>query len=166
MTEEFKLLKELVKENKLTLRFKNSSDPFGIWLHWICKLKPSALNLYGYLFHVYFVLTMDWLWLPLAIFVGFKFGWLYGVLAWVIHYIIQKHILSGIGQGFMAYDALKDEDLLDALWENHLISLASDSKKKSHETGAGLPELFIYPPQNWRSELQDYYQDKEKEFSK
>lgn len=88
MSGEFKLLKELVKEKKIQFRFKNSSDPFGIWLYWICKMKPSALNLFGNIYYIYFVLTMDWLWIPLAIFIGFKFSWLYGILAFVIHYIM------------------------------------------------------------------------------
>lgn len=153
MSEEFKLLNKLYKDKKLSLRFKNSSDPFGVWLYWVCKLNPSALNLYGYAFYIYFLLTMDWLWLPLSIFVGFKYGWYFGLGLWIIHHILQKSFFSRIGQGLITRDALKTEDTFDAFWENNSFLIASISKKKSHEISAGLPEVIIYPPNDWRFEL-------------
>lgn len=97
---------------------------------------------------------MDWLWLPLAIFIGFRFGWPFGLLAWVAHYIMQKNILSRIGQGFMIYDAQNNEDLFDDLWQNQFIGIVSAKKHESLIHKDGVPDIIIDPSNDdWREEI-------------
>ena len=154
MSEEFIKLQGLIHKEKLELRTKKSlykNDIFGVWLYWYCKTKPSALNLCGNAYYIYFILTTDWLWLPLAIFIGFKFSWLYGLLIWLIHYIVQKKILSEIGQNLMIKDALINEVLFDDLWNNQAIGIMSVKKHESAIHKDGVPDLIIDPSnQNWR----------------
>lgn len=67
---------------------------------------------------------------------------------------MQKNILNGIGQGFMTYDALKDEDMFDALWENKIISIESTDFQKGSISKKG--SIFIYPPQDWREKINEH----------
>lgn len=157
MSDEFKKLQDLINKGKLELKIKKSlsrQDIFGIWFYWQCKKKPAVINLFGTAYYIYFVLTMDWLWLPLAIFIGFKFGWIYGLLTWLVHYIVQKKILSRIGQDFMIYDAQRNENLFDELWQNQSIGILSTRKKGSLVQKDGVPEVIIDPHRHdWRKEI-------------
>jgi hypothetical protein len=157
MSDEFIKLDDLINKGKLELRIKkslNKKDVFGIWFFWYCKTKPSVLNLFGNAFYVYFILTTDWFWLPLAVFIGFKFGWIYGLLTWVVHYIIQRIVFSGIGQGFMLYDAQHNENLFDDLWQNQSIGILSVKKRDSVMHEDGVPVIIIDPHnQDWRKEI-------------
>lgn len=157
MSKEFIKLQDQINKGDLELMIKKSlyrQDIFGVWLYWHCKTKPSALNLFGKAYYLYFVFTMDWLWLPLVIFVGVRFGWLFGVILWIAHYFMQKKVFAGIGQGFTIYDAQNNEDLFDDLWQNQFIGIVSTKKRESNIHKDGVPEIIIDPSgDDWREKI-------------
>lgn len=157
MSDEFKTLQYLIKKGEFDLILKRSitrNNIFGVWLYWYCKTKPSVINIFGTSFYIYYIFSNDWLWLALSVIIGYKFGWMLGLLTWAIHYFIQKHVFDGIGQGFMLYDAQTNEELFDELWQNQSIGIVSVRKHKSPIHREGVPDMFIDSrSHDWKKEL-------------
>lgn len=64
---EFILLQNLIKENKIKIRFKKTlKDTFGVWLYWYSEKKLKS-KIFWWL---YWLISSEWLWIPLSIFIS------------------------------------------------------------------------------------------------
>jgi|GEM_PF-3164325 len=156
MTEEYKKLQKLIKENIVEISLKKSiKDIFGIWLYWYGKENPNLLNLWGKLFYLYWIISSEWLWIPLSIVLSIRYESILSLFLILIPLILTR-ILKPIGQDFMICDAKNNEKLFEELWENRLIGILSIEKKSSLVHKKGTPTFIIDSHnKNWRTEILD-----------
>lgn len=149
---EFTFLQELLKRKIFKILLKKTlKDEFGVWLHWSCKTRPSFLNGFGITWYIYWIFSSEWFWIPFAIFMGYKFTWLYLLLILVSPLITR--LLRPVGHGFLIYDAQVNEELFDDLWNNNLVGIASTEMYTSPGSGKATPKIIIMPPQAWKDEM-------------
>lgn len=195
MTEEFLKLQKLIEDGKAKISFNRFlvGHPFDLWLEFKHK----------FLFYTYPVLTSEWLFIPLSIYLsihfGFKSFWwliLLGIaIPWVIDDLTKK-----TGYRLLSKCLLENEDLFDSYWRSKSTTIESTkmttagesfnaamaemySKKGDKEKAKLLHDLngstnegkntkheyeylnkkeskiFIYPPQNWRMEINRHAND-------
>jgi len=149
---EFILLQNLIKENKIEIRFKKIlKDTFGVWLYWYSEKKLKS-KIFWWL---YWLISSEWLWTPLSIFISIKINYFYLLLI-LTPFVITK-IFKPIGEGFLSYDARKDEVLFQELWDNKFIGLFSKERKESIIPQEELPVFIIDSfNQDWKSKIIKY----------
>ncbi|MBF0595212.1 MAG: hypothetical protein HQL22_09615 [Candidatus Omnitrophica bacterium] len=153
MGQEYKRLQELLKSNILRLELKNSlKDLFGLWVYWQCKTKPSVINLFGKAFLLYWIISCDWVWVPLAIVLAIKISW------WFLLIILTPYVITQIlgfwGRGFILFDVANDENFFDDLYRNSFIGIFSAANRDSMLHKEGVPEKIILYPKDWRREIE------------
>lgn len=149
---EFILLQNLIKENKIEIIFKKTlKDTFGVWLYWYSEKKLK----FKVLFYLYWLISSEWLWIPLSIFISIKINYFYLLLT-LIPFIITK-IFKSIGEGFLSYEAKRDEVLFQELWDNKFVGIFSKSKIESLIHKEGVPNFVIDSlNQDWKVEIIKY----------
>jgi hypothetical protein len=157
----YNYLQELAHKNIIEIRTKkNFTSEFGTWLYWVCKTKPSIWNLFGFLFYPYLIfyysLSFAFIWLPL-LFIIMKFSWWYWLLSFLIGITVVplfiKRVIDAVGQGFIIFDALQNEELFDDLWQNNFIGILGKETYISPGTGIATPKIIINSPHDWREEI-------------
>ncbi len=170
MSKEFQKLKELHKESKIFISYKKSMDPFQVWLlwfsGWLGKLKKGKL-IWKFFYILYWVITSFWIWIIFSLTMTIVYNNKLYLLCVLIPFIIT-HLCRSVGHGFLTYDMLQDEKMLDTLWSKGLVGGILSTKKKNwgeekdeiiNELGkkysAHHPEIAIwsYNNKDWREEL-------------
>jgi hypothetical protein len=170
MTEEFKVLKELYKEKKIFISYKRSMDPFQVWLlwfsGWLSKLKEGKL-IWKFFYIFYWVITSFWTWTIFAIGTTLIYNNKFYLLCIFIPFIIT-HLFRQVGYGFLTYDILQDEQMLDTLWTMGLVAgiLSTDkinwevekdeiTKEIAKKYWSNHSRVYIwsYNNKDWRQEL-------------
>jgi hypothetical protein len=142
MSKEFEYLQLLLNQKKFELKLKHHiKDMFGLWLHGVSVTRPALWNLFGYARGVYMFLFSLIVWIPVTLFLGYKYGWIY-LFVFFIPYLVRI-ILKPIGQGFLLADLKVNEDLFNMLWNRKAIGICSIKKKESVVHKNGVPEVII-----------------------
>lgn len=131
MSEAFQKLRQLHKEGKVWISYKRSLDPFWIWLLWfsggLSKMQKGNA-IFKIASVIYQAFTSFWLWIPLSIIMAIFISKFYLLLMIVPLFI--PAIFRSIGHGFLTYDLLRDENLLDTLWATQIVGGIISTKKK------------------------------------
>jgi hypothetical protein len=152
MSDEFKRLQRLINSKQVELKLKKSlNDTFGIWLYWISETKKPKF-IWKIFFRMYWLFSSEWFWIPLSIFLAIKMNLFY-LFGFLVPFLVTK-IFKPIGQGFIIYDAQKNEELFDDLWDNQQIGIMSTKMSGSVLDQKEFPEIIIDSfNQNWREEI-------------
>lgn len=154
MSQEFVALQDCIKSNKCELKLKRSlgGDEFVLWLQLKGDISPSVWNLFGYAGSIYLILTMELIWIIVALFIAYKFGWLLFFLIFIPFFLI-KLLMKEVGKGFLLADAQDEERLFNFLWDKEKIGIFSIRKRESLVNKDGIPEVMIFFPDRWQEKL-------------
>lgn len=122
MSDEFKKLQKLIKNNKVEFRLKRSfTNTFGFWIYWFSETKKPKF-VWKTFFIIYWLLSSFRFWIFVSIVLSvLKVNGIY-LFASLTPFLIIR-LFDEVGQGFIIYDAQNDEALFHLLWATNKIAI-------------------------------------------